>query len=107
MRFVVLHRPVQPGDALLMLLRQDHVSAILAGHLHRYERRVVGGIPEFVVGTSGEGPGAAEFTKRSPDAIVSLLNFGSLRVDVTATGIGYQFIDERGRVLDRFSTGSP
>jgi hypothetical protein len=106
-RFVVLHRPVQPGDALLILLRKYHVSAILAGHLHRYERRVVGGIPEFVVGTSGEGPGAAEFTKRSADAIVSLLNFGSLRVTVTATGVAYQFIDERGRVLDHFSTGSP
>jgi hypothetical protein len=57
-RFVVLHRPVQPGDALLILLRKYHVAAILAGHLHRYERRVVGGVSEFVVGTSGEGPGA-------------------------------------------------
>lgn len=104
-RFVVLHRPVQPGDSILPLLRRRHVAAVIAGHLHRYERRMVGGIPEFVVGTGGEGPGAAEFTKRSPDAIVSLLNFGSLRVSVTATGIGYQFIDERGRVLDRYSTG--
>jgi hypothetical protein len=66
---------------------------------------VVGGIPEFVVGTSGEGPGAAAFTKRSPDAVVSLLSFGSLRVSVTATGVSYQFIDERGRVLDRYSKG--
>ncbi|HXD68991.1 MAG TPA: metallophosphoesterase [Gaiellales bacterium] len=104
-RFVVLHRPVQPGDRILPLLRRMHVAAVIAGHLHRYERRVVGGIPEFVVGTSGEGPGAAAFTKRSPDAIVSLLNFGSLRVTVTATGTSYQFIDERGRVLDHYSTG--
>ena len=104
-RFVVLHRPVQPGDTILPLLRRAHVAAIIAGHLHRYERRAVGGIPEFVVGTGGEGPGAAEFTKRSPDAIVSLLDFGSLRVTVTANGVGYQFIDERGRVLDRYSTG--
>jgi acid phosphatase type 7 len=104
-RFVVLHRPVQPGDAILPLLRKRHVAAVIAGHLHRYERRVVGGITEFVVGTGGEGPGAAEFTKRSPDAIVSLLDYGSLRVSVTATGITYQFIDERGRVLDRYSQG--
>jgi predicted phosphodiesterase len=104
-RFVVLHRPVQPGDAILPLLRHRHVAAVIAGHLHRYERRVVGGIPEFVVGTGGEGPGAAEFTKRSPDAVVSLLDFGSLRVSVTATGITYQFIDERGRVLDHYSQG--
>jgi hypothetical protein len=90
---------------MLPLLRRAHVAAVIAGHLHRYERRVVGGIPEFVVGTSGEGPGAAEFTKRSSDAIVSLLSFGSLRVTVTATGVGYQFIDERGRVLDHYSAG--
>ena len=104
-RFVVLHRPVQPGDPILPLLRRRHVAAVIAGHLHRYERRVVGGIPEFVVGTGGEGAGAAEFTKRSPDAVVSLLDYGSLRVSVTATGITYQFIDERGRVLDHYSTG--
>jgi tartrate-resistant acid phosphatase type 5 len=104
-RFVVLHRPVQPGDAILPLLRRRHVAAVIAGHLHRYERRVVGGIPEFVVGVGGEGPGAAEFTKRSSDADVSLLNYGSLRVSVTATRIAYQFIDERGRVLDRDTTG--
>jgi len=104
-RFVVLHRPVQPGDAILPLLRRTHVAAVLAGHLHRYERRVVGGVDELVVGTSGEGPGAAEFTKPSPDAVVSLLDYGSLRVQVTAAGVTYQFVDERGRVLDRFSEG--
>ncbi len=103
-RFVVLHRPIQPGDPILPLLRRRHVAAVIAGHLHRYERRIVGGIPEFVVGTGGEGAGAAEFTKRSPDAVVSLLDFGSLRVSVTAARITYQFIDERGRVLDRYST---
>jgi predicted phosphodiesterase len=100
-RFVVLHRPVQHGDAILPLLRRAHVAAILAGHLHRYERRVVGGLLELVVGTSGEGPGAAEFTKASPDAVVSLLDYGSLRVEVTAGAVRYAFIDERGRVLDR------
>ena len=102
-RFVVVHRPVQPGDAILPLLRRTHVAAVLAGHLHRYERRVVGGVLELVNGTGGEGPGAAEFTKPSPDAIVSRLDYGSLRVTVSAHRIGYAFIDERGRVLDRYS----
>jgi Calcineurin-like phosphoesterase len=102
-RFVLVHRPVQPGDAILPLLRRDHVAAVLSGHLHRYERRVVGGVLELVVGTSGEGPGAAEFTKRSPDAAVSLLDFGSVLVDVSATRISYRFVDERGRVLDTYS----
>jgi hypothetical protein len=102
-RFVVLHRPVQPGDAILPLLRRTHVAAILAGHLHRYERRVVGGVLELVNGTGGEGPGAAEFTRPSADAIVSLLDYGSLRVTVAAGRIDYEFVAERGRVLDTYS----
>jgi tartrate-resistant acid phosphatase type 5 len=100
-RFVVVHRPLQPGDAILPLLRQRGVAAVFAGHLHRYERRLVDGVLEFTVGTSGEGAGASEFTRASPDAAVSFLNYGLLRVTATATGVEYRFIDERGRVLDQ------
>jgi len=65
---------------------------------------VVGGVLEFTVGTGGEGPGNLEFTKASPDALKSLLDFGALRVDVAGgTARSYAFIDERGRVLDRFT----
>jgi len=103
-RFVVVHRPVQPGNPILAVLRRYDVSAILAGHLHRYERRVVGGVLEFTVGTGGEGPGNLEFTKASPDALKSLLDYGALRVDVAGgEARSYAFIDERGRVLDRFA----
>jgi hypothetical protein len=94
---------VQPGNPILPLLRRSGVAAILAGHLHRYERRTVGGIPEFTVGTSGEGPGAAEFTKATPGAAVSLLDYGSLLVEVSSGGVAYTFVDERGRVLDSWS----
>jgi hypothetical protein len=104
-RFIVVHRPVRPGNPILPLLRRSGVAAILAGHLHRYERRTVGGVPEFTVGTSGEGPGAEEFTKATPGAAVSLLDYGSLLVEVSSSGIGYTFVDERGRVLDRWSEG--
>jgi hypothetical protein len=102
-RFVVVHRPIQPGNPILPVLRRAGVAAILAGHLHRYERRTVGGLPEFTVGTSGEGPGAAEFTKATPGAAVSLLDYGALLVDVSSASIAYTFVDERGRVLDRWS----
>jgi hypothetical protein len=102
-RFIVVHRPIQPGNPILPLLRRAGVAAILPGHLHRYERRMVGGIPEFTVGTSGEGPGAAEFTKATPGAAISLLDYGSLLVDVSTSGTAYTFVDERGRVLDTFS----
>jgi hypothetical protein len=102
-RFIVVHRPIQPGNPILPLLRRTGVAAIFAGHLHRYERQTVGGVPEFTVGTSGEGAGAAEFTKATPRAVVSLLDYGSLLVDVASTGIAFTFVDERGRVLDRWS----
>jgi hypothetical protein len=101
-RFLLVHRPLQPGNPLLADLRRAHVAAIIAGHLHRYERRVVGGVLQLTVGTGGEGPGDEQFTKASADAKVSLEDYGFLRVDVRNAGIRYRFVDERGRVLDRW-----
>jgi hypothetical protein len=106
-RFVVVHRPVQQGNPILPLLRRTGVAAIMAGHLHRYERRTVGGVPEFTVGSSGEGPGAAEFTKATPSATVSLLDYGCLLVEVSSADIRYTYVDERGRVRDHWSERRP
>jgi hypothetical protein len=106
-RFVVLHRPVHPDNPILPLLRRTGVAAILAGHLHRYERRTVGGVPQFTVGTGGEGPGAAEFTKATPGAAVSLLDYGSLLVDVSGSEVRFTYVDERGRVRDHWSEPRP
>ncbi len=99
-RFVVVHRPILPGNPILPFLR-GRVAAVFSGHLHRYERRVVGGVLQFVVGTGGEGPGDERFTRATPDALTSLLDYGALRVAVGAGGVQYRFVDERGRVLDR------
>ena len=101
LRFVLVHRPIGPQDPIATVLRRDRVTAVFCGHLHRYERRVIGGVREFTVGVSGEGPGASQFTRPSPDAIVSMLNYGSLRVEIAGGLIRYAFIDELGRVLDR------
>jgi predicted phosphodiesterase len=100
-RFVLVHRPIRAGNPILPLLRSRHVAAILAGHLHRYERQVVDGVLEFTAGTSGQGPGDPGHTRASRDAAVSLLDYGLLRADVSAAGISYAFVDEQGRVLDR------
>jgi hypothetical protein len=100
LRFVLVHRPIGPTDPIAKVLRATGVTAVFSGHLHRYERRVIGGVDEFTVGVSGQGPGAPQFTRPSPDAIVSLLDFGSLRVEVSRTLIRYAFIDQQGRVLD-------
>jgi hypothetical protein len=84
------------------LLRRRHVAAILAGHLHRYERQVRGGVLEFTVGTGGEVAGSAQFTPATPGAQVSLLTYGFLRIDVTRRRVDYRFINDSGRVRDRF-----
>jgi tartrate-resistant acid phosphatase type 5 len=103
-RFVVVHRSVKPGDPILPLLRARGVAAVFAGHLHRYERRLVEGVREFVVGTGGEGPGDERFTLATPGAF-SLLDYGLLQVTVDGRGVTYRFVDERGRVLDRATGG--
>jgi hypothetical protein len=100
-RFVLTHRPIDVTNPILPLLRRRHVAAILAGHLHRYERHVRGGVLEFTLGTGGEGPGRAGFTQATPDAQVSLLAYGFLRIDIQGDRIGYEFIDQRGDVRDQ------
>ena len=100
-RFVVVHKPLQEGNPVLPVLAAAKVDVVLSGHLHRYERRIVGGLLTFTVGTGGMGPGQEEFTKPSPGAQPSLLDYGFLRIDIDGPHIRYAFIDERGRVLDR------
>ena len=100
-RFVLTHRPIVADNPIMPLLRRRHVAAILAGHLHRYERHVRAGVLEFTVGTGGEGPGNAANTRASPDAQVSFIAYGFLRIAIDGSRIGYQFVDESGRVRDR------
>ncbi len=106
-RLILVHRPIQPGNPILPVLHSAHVIAIFAGHLHRYERRMVGGVEEFTVGTSGEGPGAAQFTRASPDAAISIENYGSLHVVLSARQAAYAYVDMTGNVLDRFTEPLP
>jgi predicted phosphodiesterase len=104
-RFISQHRPPQVGDPLLAVARETGVAAIFAGHLHRYERRTVEGVLCLTSGTGGQGPGSLEATPRSDDAVVSLLDYGYLHVDVdTAGGIRYRFLDEFGNGLDEHAT---
>ena len=102
-RFVLTHRPVAASNPILPVLRRRRVAAILAGHLHRYEREVRGGVLQFIVGTGGEGAGSAAFTPRSPDAQISLLANGFLRIVIKGNRITYQFVDEGGRVRDHLA----
>jgi hypothetical protein len=99
-RFVLVHRPIDAANPIMPLLRQRHVAAILAAHLHRYERHLRGGVLQFTVGTGGEGPGGAQFTRATPDALVSLIAYGFLQIQIRGDAVSYQFVDDSGRVRD-------
>jgi Calcineurin-like phosphoesterase len=99
--YVVVHRPPGSGNPVLAAGR-GRITAVIAGHNHRYERRTVDGVPLFTVGTGGASRSADErLTPRSADAAVSLAEFGVLRVDDSPRGVSAVFIDATGRVRDR------
>ena len=102
-RFVVVHHPPQAGQPLVDVARAAGVRAILSGHLHRYERRLVDGVRAFTVGTGGAPLGGAEFTRASAGAQVSLTDFGHLRIEIRGARVEYAFVDQTGRLLDRAS----
>jgi hypothetical protein len=106
-RFVLTHRVIESSNPIMSLLLVRHVSAIIAGHLHRYERHVRSGVLEFTVGTGGEGPGSEGRTKATPDALRSFIAYGFLRIQIRGSQIGYEFVDQQGRVLDRVERRVP
>jgi hypothetical protein len=104
-RLVTVHQPLKEGNPLLGVIGAADVTAVIAGHLHAYERRVrpeAPGVPFLTVGTGG-GPRNEERTPRSDDAVVHLAEFGLLRVRLGAGRAEYEFLDVDGEVRDRFT----
>ena len=102
-RFVVMHQPIKAGNPLLPVIAAAPVTAVLAGHLHAYERREVAGapgVPFFTVGTGG-APRNDDRTPRSPDAVAHVLAFGLMRVHLQDDSATYAFVDVAGDVRDR------
>ena len=58
------------------------------------------GVLSITVGNSGQGPGNAEFTKASPDAAFSTMDYGFVRVVAEPTRTRIELIDEAGVVRD-------
>jgi hypothetical protein len=101
-RFVLVHQPPKAGNPVLPLLLARGATAVLAGHLHAYERRErpeAPGVPLLTVGTGG-APRNPLATPRSGDASVHLAEFGLLRVDVEPGRVSYRFLDVEGRERD-------
>ena len=63
------------------------VAAILAGHLHRYERRTVGGVPSSRSGRAARGRARRSSPRPRRAPRISLLDYGSLLVEVSSGGI--------------------
>ncbi|MEZ0285515.1 MAG: hypothetical protein ACAH79_09825 [Thermoleophilia bacterium] len=104
-RFVTMHQPLKAGDPLLEVIGAADVTAVIAGHLHAYERRVrpeAPGVPFLTVGTGG-APRNEDRTPRSDDAVVHLAEFGVLRIRLEPGRASYEFVDLEGEVRDRFT----
>lgn len=104
-RFVTVHRPIRPGNPVLPVLARAPVTAVIAGHLHAYERRRIArvpGVPFLTVGTGGAPrSGRPEHTPASDDADVHLQEFGVLRIRLHGDRAHYAFVDTSGAVRDR------
>ena len=99
--YIVVHRPPEHGNPVLAVAR-GRVTAVLAGHNHRYERRVIDGVLTLTVGTGGAPRSGDEaLTPRSSGALSSLAEFGLVRVDDGPDHTVMVFLDSGGRVRDR------
>jgi hypothetical protein len=102
-RLVVVHQPIKAGSELLPVIARAGVTAVLAGHLHAYERRELAGapgVPFLTVGTGGASRNE-NATPRSPDARVHIREFGLLRMRLEPGRATYAFVNLAGKVRDR------
>jgi chitodextrinase len=95
-------------SAIWQLLAQHHVTLVLNGHDHTYQRwaRLDGngnpdpnGIPEIIVGTGGHAMGSFVTSDSRIDAAVPT-TFGAFRLELNGAGAAYQFDNTGGQVLD-------
>ncbi len=89
------------------LLAQYHVTVVLNGHDHTYQRWVPlngsgspasGGVTELVVGTGGHSAGA--FVTTDSRVAASATGFGALQLTLNSGGAGYAFESTAHTVVD-------
>jgi tartrate-resistant acid phosphatase type 5 len=77
-------------------------SAVLSGHDHEYERLNVNGLPYFVNGLGG----ASIYSFGTPLSTSQVRyngDYGAMLVDASDTQITFQFINEAGQLIDRYT----
>ncbi|MDT4947030.1 MAG: large repetitive protein, partial [Pseudonocardiales bacterium] len=103
-------------DEIWTLLASQHVAIVLTGHDHDYQRWVpldgtgkasTGGITEFVAGNGGHSEQSFVGTDTRVAAAFSNTQFGALRMELNASGAGYQFVTAAGQRLDSGSVQCP
>jgi Big-like domain-containing protein/fibronectin type III domain protein/calcineurin-like phosphoesterase family protein len=90
------------------ILAQNHVTLVLNGHDHDYQRWVPldgsgapdpNGVTEFVAGSGGHGHQARQTTD-SRLAASDFTHFGALRLALGSSGAEYQFVTTAGTTID-------
>ncbi len=90
------------------ILAQNHVTLVLNGHDHDYQRWVPmdqngtpssNGTTEIIDGSGGHGH-QAPVTTDSRLAASDFTHFGALRLSLGTAGAGYQFVSTAGTTLD-------
>lgn len=100
--------PATNTSGIWQILAQHHVTLVLNGHDHDYQRWVPldgngnpnsAGVTEFVVGSGGHGH-QAQRTTDTRLAASDFTHFGALRLALGTSGASYQFISTAGATLD-------
>lgn len=95
-------------SGIWQILAQHHVTIVLNGHDHDYQRWVPldangnpssNGVTEFVSGAGGHGH-QAQKTTDSRLAASDFTHFGALRLSLGTSGAGYQFVTTGGTTAD-------
>jgi len=96
------------GPGIWQILAQNHVTLVVNGHDHDYQRWVpldangspsAAGVTEIVDGSGGHGL-QSQVTTDARLAASDFTDFGALRVALGTAGLGYQFVSTAGKTVD-------
>ena len=96
------------GPGIWQILAKNHVTLVLSGHDHDYQRWVPldangnpspTGVTEIVAGSGGHGL-QRQVRTDSRLAVSDFTDFGAMRLALGTAGFGYQFVSTAGTTID-------